>query len=48
MMYGIPNMKLDKSIIDQRLEIMETEGIQFFTNADIGGQGENCCQYGGA
>jgi glutamate synthase (NADPH/NADH) small chain len=41
MMYGIPNMKLDKSIIDQRLEIMETEGIQFFTNADIGGQGEN-------
>jgi NAD(P)H-dependent glutamate synthase small subunit len=41
MMYGIPNMKLDKSIIDQRLEIMETEGIQFFSNADVGGQGEN-------
>ena len=41
MMYGIPNMKLDKSIIDQRTEIMETEGIQFFTNSDVGGQGEN-------
>jgi len=41
MMYGIPNMKLDKSIIDQRLEVMEAEGIQFFSNADVGGQGEN-------
>ena len=41
MMYGIPNMKLDKSIIDQRLEIMEKEGIEFFTNADVGGKGEN-------
>ena len=41
MMYGIPNMKLDKSIIDQRLEIMEMEGIEFFTNADVGGKGEN-------
>ena len=41
MMYGIPNMKLDKSIIDQRIEVMETEGIEFFTNADVGGQGDS-------
>jgi NAD(P)H-dependent glutamate synthase small subunit len=41
MMYGIPNMKLDKSIIDQRVEIMEMEGIEFFANADVGGKGEN-------
>ena len=41
MMYGIPNMKLDKSIIDQRIEVMEMEGIEFFSNADVGGQGEN-------
>ena len=41
MMYGIPNMKLDKSIIDQRLEVMKVEGIEFFTNADVGGEGDN-------
>jgi len=32
---------LDKSIIDQRVEIMEMEGIEFFANADVGGKGEN-------
>ena len=36
MMYGIPNMKLDKSILDMRIEIMEKEGIVFHTNNDIG------------
>ena len=41
MMYGIPNMKLDKSIIDQRLEVMELEGIEFFINTDVGGSGPN-------
>ena len=41
MMYGIPNMKLEKSILDQRTEQMRTEGIQFFTNTDIGGNSDN-------
>ena len=41
MMYGIPNMKLDKSIIDMRTEIMEEEGIKFHVNTDVGGTGEN-------
>ena len=36
MMYGIPNMKLDKSILDMRIESMEKEGIVFHTNTDIG------------
>ena len=36
MMYGIPNMKLDKSILDMRIDIMEKEGIVFHTNTDIG------------
>ena len=36
MMYGIPNMKLEKSILDMRIEIMEKEGIVFHTDADIG------------
>ncbi len=29
LMYGIPNMKLDKKIIERRIEIMEAEGIRF-------------------
>ncbi len=41
MMYGIPNMKLEKSILDQRLEQMIAEGIEFFTNSDVGGLGPN-------
>ncbi len=34
--YGIPNMKIDKKIIDRRIELMEAEGIRFVTNANIG------------
>ena len=36
LMYGIPNMKLDKSVIRRRLDLMEQEGVQFVTNTDIG------------
>jgi len=41
MMYGIPNMKLEKSILDFRVEIMEQEGISFFTRTDIGSDNKN-------
>ena len=41
MMYGIPNMKLDKSIIDMRIDIMEKEGIKFHTGCNIGGSETN-------
>ena len=34
--YGIPNMKLEKSVIDRRIRLMEEEGITFVTNADVG------------
>lgn len=34
--YGIPNMKLDKSVIDRRVALMEAEGITFVTNANVG------------
>ncbi|MDF2906173.1 MAG: glutamate synthase [Herbinix sp.] len=37
MMYGIPNMKLEKWIIDRRVDIMKEEGVTFVTGADIGG-----------
>ncbi|MCF0261752.1 MAG: glutamate synthase subunit beta [Sphaerochaetaceae bacterium] len=36
LMYGIPNMKLDKKIIERRIELMKAEGVTFVTNADIG------------
>lgn len=36
LMYGIPNMKLEKHIIDRKIKVMEEEGIKFVTNADIG------------
>ena len=41
MMYGIPNMKLEKSILEQRAEQMEREGIEFKVNSDVGGTTEN-------
>ncbi len=34
--YGIPNMKLDKSVIDRRIRLMEEAGIRFVVNADVG------------
>ena len=36
LMYGIPNMKLEKHIIDRKIKVMEQEGVKFVTNADIG------------
>ncbi len=36
MMYGIPNMKLEKQIIERRIAIMEEEGVIFITGADVG------------
>lgn len=36
LMYGIPNMKLDKRIVSRRIALLESEGIQFICNADVG------------
>ena len=35
LMYGIPNMKLEKHIIDRKIKIMEEEGVKFVTNVNI-------------
>ncbi len=35
LMYGIPNMKLDKSVIERRKKLMEQEGVVFHTSIDI-------------
>ena len=36
LMYGIPNMKLDKKIVERRIELMKAEGVDFVFNADVG------------
>ena len=36
LMYGIPNMKLEKHIIDRKIKVMEEEGVTFQTEANIG------------
>jgi glutamate synthase (NADPH/NADH) small chain len=36
LMYGIPNMKLDKKYVQRRVDLMEAEGITFVTGAHVG------------
>jgi glutamate synthase (NADPH/NADH) small chain len=36
LMYGIPNMKLDKGVVDRRVELLRASGIEFVVNADVG------------
>ncbi len=36
LMYGIPNMKLDKSIVQRRINLLAAEGIEFKTRMDVG------------
>ena len=36
LMYGIPNFKLEKRIVDRRVKLMEDEGVTFKTNANVG------------
>ena len=31
LMYGIPNMKLDKAVIERRVKLMQAEGVVFRT-----------------
>ena len=36
LMYGIPNMKLEKHIIDRRVDLMKAEGVEFRTSSNVG------------
>ena len=36
LMYGIPNMKLDKQVVQRRIRKMEAEGIEFITGVNVG------------
>ncbi|UKS25117.1 glutamate synthase subunit beta [Paenibacillus sp. HWE-109] len=36
LMYGIPNMKLDKNYVQRRVDLLEAEGVTFITGAHVG------------
>jgi glutamate synthase (NADPH/NADH) small chain len=36
LMYGIPNFKLEKSVVMRRIKLMQDEGITFITGANVG------------
>ena len=36
LMYGIPNMKLEKHVIERKTNMMKAEGVTFITNTNIG------------
>ncbi len=36
LMYGIPNMKLEKETIERRVDLMRAEGVTFVTNCEVG------------
>jgi len=40
LMYGIPNMKLEKSVVERRVKLLEQEGIRFVTRVNVGGTGD--------
>ena len=39
LVYGIPQMKLDKGVLERRLGQLRAEGVRFVTGADVGGSG---------
>ncbi|MFT4862423.1 MAG: glutamate synthase (NADPH/NADH) small chain [Pseudohongiellaceae bacterium] len=41
LMYGIPNMKLEKDVVDRRVNLLKEEGVKFVVSADVGGNGDN-------
>ena len=36
LMYGIPNMKLDKEVVERRVRLLEKEGVKFVTGTEVG------------
>ncbi|HEY3377445.1 MAG TPA: glutamate synthase subunit beta [Armatimonadota bacterium] len=36
LMYGIPNMKLDKGVVQRRIDLLAAQGVTFVTNTEIG------------
>jgi glutamate synthase (NADPH/NADH) small chain len=38
LMYGIPNMKLEKTVVQRRLDLMSAEGVRFVTGVNVGAE----------
>lgn len=36
LMYGVPNMKLDKKLVERRVKLLEDAGVKFVLNSEIG------------
>jgi glutamate synthase (NADPH/NADH) small chain len=36
LMYGIPNMKLDKAVVQRRVDLLAAEGVTFLTGTEVG------------
>ncbi len=36
LMYGIPNMKLDKRLVQRRVDLLAAEGVKFVTGCEVG------------
>lgn len=36
LMYGVPNMKLDKKIVERRIKLLEEAGVEFVLNSEVG------------
>lgn len=36
LMYGIPNMKLEKQYVERKINIMKEEGVEFITSTNVG------------
>ncbi|MBI4353568.1 MAG: glutamate synthase subunit beta [Candidatus Omnitrophica bacterium] len=36
LMYGIPNPKLDKKVVQRRVDLLAAEGVEFVTNTEVG------------
>jgi glutamate synthase (NADPH) small chain len=45
LIYGIPNMKLGKDVVERRINLLKQEGITFVCNADVGGTGKNAVDF---
>ncbi len=39
LMYGVPNMKLEKDVVTRRVKLLEAEGVSFRTNVNVGAPG---------
>ena len=36
LMYGVPNMKLDKKVVERRVKLLEAGGVKFIVNSEVG------------